>query len=429
MVAAGASVIAAGAGVVAAGAASGGASVGAVIAGSVVTIQACLTHWKSILRSFKGKRVLVIIDEFHHLADPIDNTSIDEESRVAEMQKWLRAIEPLYNAATYRLCMSGTLRRSEAGKKVPFVEYDDDKNAKIDIKYTRRMALDAHAIVPITAYCANGSAMWEEYTGQTHNVELNEAKTAAHIRRSRRILCNDRQYTWNLVQRAIQHWISYRNDKGYESRMIIVCNSQKMARAMAKKLREEKSLSVALAISDNPTGQAELARFRDSGMCHILVTVDMACEGLDVPDCTHLVCLSTKRTTVWLEQTLARVVRPNRACKLPIENQEAFVFVPDDPHMSKFLDTMLDDQRETYQEKHAGAVRGEGPKPYLRFNVLETETLEETVREAGEGIVSQTELDTFEALYADFPSMKTATLAEKRKAIRMLGLLKNEAAE
>lgn len=403
-----------------------------VIAGSVMTIQACLLNWKSILKSFKGRRVLVIIDEFHHLADPIDDTELDEDARVEQMQKWLKAIEPLYNTAAYRLCMSGTLRRSEAGKKVPFVEYDEDRIAKVDIKYTRRMALAAipPAIIPITAFCANGRAQWEEYTGKTHNVELNEAKTEAHVRRSRRILCNDRDYTWKLVLQAIEHWTWYRNATGYESRMIIVCNRQNMASAIAKRLRQEKSLSVALATSDNPTGQGELARFRDSGMCHILVTVDMACEGLDVPDCTHMVCLSTKRTRVWLEQTLARIVRPNRSCSLPIESQEAFVFVPDDPPMARFLDSILEEQGETYTEKEKRVSRGgAGAKPWLGFTVIDTDKLEDTVRDVGEGVVSEEELAVIARACERFPFLKAVPLTEKRKLVRLMDLDKDQAAE
>jgi len=165
-------------------------------------------------------------------------------------------------------------------------------------------------------------------------------------------------------------------------------------------------------------------------MCHILVTVDMACEGLDVPDCTHMVCLSTKRTRVWLEQTLARIVRPNRSCSLPIESQEAFVFVPDDPPMARFLDSILEEQGETYTEKEKRVSRGgAGAKPWLGFTVIDTDKLEDTVRDVGEGVVSEEELAVIARACERFPFLKAVPLTEKRKLVRLMDLDKDQAAE
>lgn len=296
-------------------------------------------------------RYLLILDEPHHLKD-------DD----AENGSWVRPIDDLVGNAEHTLLMTGTIERHDK-KLIPYIEYEDDgviKLPKKDILYSRFEALLEEAIVQSEFVYEKGWAKFEDDDG-IHNVEISQA-TDAEVSQVIQTFLGKTEFRDRLLMRGLEHWVNQR--KTYKSRCIVVCASQDMARAVSKQISElHPKCEVALAISDDPRSDKVIKAFRRGQFGHVLVTVGMAYEGLDVPDCKHMICLTDARSIPWLEQAFARVTRVDYkaiAAGIPYSEQKAFIFVPDDPKMRtvvSYLETEEDrgirikKEREEQEEK------------------------------------------------------------------------------
>jgi superfamily II DNA or RNA helicase len=312
--------------------------------GVVTTYQANIRNVKRLLKRFSGKRVLLILDEPHHLSD-------------ADKAQWKLAVAPLFEMARHVLLMTGTINRHDE-TRIAFVPYGADDKPIVHISYSRREALIEHAILRVSVkLCDSSTKYWHKY--QKHSVELSAA-TKDQQSRALDAALEDPQYREHVLEDAVREWQEYRQ-RMYGSRAIVICHTQGHARAAASFLRTRFGLRSTLAISSEPDASDGLRRFRersgDAG--DVLVTCQMAYEGLDVPDCTHLVCLTNIRSAPWLDQALARVTRVNHGCSLPWSQQIAFIYVPKDPEMTSYLDAALDDQQLLAvgedEGEHAGA--------------------------------------------------------------------------
>ena len=296
---------------------------GNVAAGVVATCQTICVDGAKAARWVGSLRTLVILDEGHHLAE---NGLADTES---DEGAWTPHMQRVVDAAAWVLDMSGTPVR-HAGGRIAFLSYDETTKTPIfDVKYTRRDAIAEHAVLPIEFRRLDGVAKYQ-HLSRDHEVEISKAtgKAAKHALRS--AMDEGSDYRDDAVMEAMRHWKAYRTS-AYASRVIIVADTQKAARHYATLVRREFHVDVALAISDDKDSPRRIQRFREHPEeFHVLVTVGMAHEGLDVPDCTHLICLTRYRSRPWLEQAFARVTRFNAKCGLPWSEQIAYIFVPDD---------------------------------------------------------------------------------------------------
>jgi superfamily II DNA or RNA helicase len=371
--------------------------------GYVTTYQAVSQNAKRHLRRMKGSRMLLVLDEPHHLSD-------------AEHAAWKQAVEPLVTAAEFVVLMSGTLRRDD-GSKIAFVPYDEEtRQAQVDVRYTRRDALDEHAILPVAFKLCDGESVYE-HLHQSHATTLSGASKKEEGRALKTALLSE-EYRTRVIDEAMGDFLGYRATV-YKSRAIVLCHSQAVARQVARQIRETHKLEVSLAISDEKKSQRTIRRFREGHEGDVLVTVGMAYEGLDVPDCTHLVCLTDIRSEPWLEQAFARVTRVDHACGLAWGQQLAFIYVPDDPRMRAFLDTILNDQEESFRDQKPsdaiGARKG--------FNTFRPSGAEPT--QIGfatlEGRMSDQDNRALEKLGQVFPKTSHWPLPERLQMIAALG--------
>lgn len=363
------------------------------VAGYVTTYQAIAAQPKRWAKRMRQGRWLLVLDEPHHLATVADLSTGDDPA-------WSAAIRPLYELATYSLLMSGTLRRHDK-QPIPFVEYDDDRKPKADIVYRRKDALEEHAILPVTFTFMDGDVAWER-RGRTHSVTLSEAKLKQLGDAVRTALGED-GYRDRWLDRwlidALSEWMGYRATV-YKSRAIVICHNQSAARVVAAAIREAFPVDVTLAISDEPRAQKALKAFRDRRDGDVLVTVGMAYEGLDVPDCTHLVCLSNVMSEPWLEQAFARVTRFNDKCGRDWSQQHAAVYVLDHPKMRAFVSDMNAEQDEAFRERGAG--KPFAPHGRSSYRSLEGEAGAATIGIAGR-VFNANENAAIERVKRDLP--------------------------
>lgn len=299
--------------------------------GYVTTYQAVAANPKRHLRRMKKVATLLILDEPHHI-------SAFGES------KWREAVEPLVREARFVLLMSGTLYRQDK-TPIAFVRYTDDGLPIKDIEYSRRDGLNERAILPIDVQFCDGDAKYW-YGRQEHTKKLSLAR-GNHEVQARRTLLWAPEYRDKIMFDALADWTAYREAHGHKSKAIVICADQKTARNCAAAIRRQMpGVRAILAISDEKDSVRNIERFRHGVDGDVLVTCQMAYEGLDVPSATHLVYLHVIRSDPWMDQALNRVTRPDPASPIPVDEQCAFVYVPNDDTIKTFIDKALDDQSE-----------------------------------------------------------------------------------
>jgi superfamily II DNA or RNA helicase len=334
--------------------------------GYTTNYQAIAARPELHLAAVRTGRTLVILDEPHHLAD----SGEDGNGRA-----WVAGVEPLVKHAVHTLLMTGTIERHD-GQRIPFLDYDtrDGRDyPRIDVAYSRQDALRECAVLPIEFVFQDGSARFLDAAGERSVVA--SAAREEDARKAIATLLSKTAYRDALLRLGLDAWLASVRAGAHPSRAIVICASQAMAKDVAVFVAQHRpGIHVALAISEDTGSQAAIDRFRRNVRGHVLVTVGMAYEGLDVPDCTHLICLTNIRSVPWLEQAFNRVTRVDpRAVEAGVayEQQRAFVYVPDDSLMRSVVEDMrADQQRGIELRERAGGgtgARGGGaaaPEPF-----------------------------------------------------------------
>ena len=330
--------------------------------GYVLTDATTIGSIKSLLRSLRGKRILLILDECHRLsvdpnakaasAEVLDLASTGKaRSRSDEAKQWQPKVDLLRSQATLTLMMSGTSWRHD-GRKMPYLEghYDADGNLMPDLSYLRKAALDDKATLPMIFDLTDGEVEFD-WLGKSFKMLLSQGTIDTRPKALRTFLSSLTTRN-DLIERAVTHWRQYRTER-YRSRMLVLCSTQQEARDVADYLTHHvKAGDVVTALGDEPDAARKLNRFRSMNEGDILVTVKMAFEGFDAPNITHVLVLSVERSITYLDQCLNRATRVNYSCGLPWEKQAAYIFAPNDAAMRQYVESILADQRHLESGVH-----------------------------------------------------------------------------
>lgn len=315
--------------------------------GFVTTYQAIGVDDKdSVLKELQSQRYILILDEFHHAE--------------ADDGSWTKALLPLYTAARYRILMTGTLERGD-GKKIAFARYQgmfpvllDDHKTRV-IEYTRRDALADRAIIPLRFIFSDGVATWEKSSGTQVKSKLS---TGDHQNASHALYTALRtEYALELLSKAVAHWRNHRTTKTRTATLLVVAANIEAAKKYTEFLAGQ-GLNAKIATSDDTQDAVKQIKALKTGRLDILITCQMAYEGLDVPSISHIVCLTNIRSAPWIEQMAARAVRIDPAGGA-YETQEAYVFAPDDLYIREITEKIEAEQvAPAYASKNGGNGNG-----------------------------------------------------------------------
>lgn len=351
------------------------------LGGYVTTYQAIAAAPELHLSEFQRHRYLIAIDELHHLPAVND---MDPMSPAADETAWSRAIAPLLECARVRLLMSGTLERADnrailwlpyraqdrvAGKK-RFRRIDFNAPGWAIVGYSRRQALAERAIIPVTFGAMDGEAEWRPWKEGSAPLPAKPVPISAEPELAKYALYTAfrTEFATGMLREAFDACRAHRSRRrldlglppGVDGRglgkLLVVASDQDVARRYMDRIaswvpRGDNARAVRLAISDMRDAQEAVAAFRLRPDPSILVTVALAYEGLDIPEITHIACLTHIRSRPWLEQMIARATRvdPNGGA---YEHQSATVYHPDDLMFRRFRHSI-----ETEQGTRA-ALRG-----------------------------------------------------------------------
>lgn len=274
------------------------------------------------------KRYIVVLDEFHH---------------VGKDSNWHQALAEIMEAAAFRVLMTGTLERGD-GKPIAFLPYHRAANGGYEpdlaatawktIRYSRTDALMEQAIISMKFSFHDGQAEWLTAEGRHRtaksiaNVKVEDVGAALYT-------ALKTEYAKELLAMAVDHWLKWKQQIRTSKLLVVTANIENAKQTVAF-MRRLTNKPVDIATShDSLEAQRAIKRFKSHSL-DILVTIAMAYEGLDVPQVTHIACLTHIRSKPWIEQMIARAVRIDRA--YPYHVQTAFVFTPDDPLMRTIVE-------------------------------------------------------------------------------------------
>lgn len=267
---------------------------------------------------FKQKRMVLVLDEPHHV----------EENGI-----WHKALQPIVDNAAYLVLMTGTLERGD-GKRIAFISYDKEgkvlkprlqaNETRAVIEYSRRDALAEKAIIPLRFHLSDGNAEWIDKDGVKRASGI--SKAPKNISSQALFTAISTGFADELLETALVHW---QKIKKYNTmaKLLVVTANYELASKTARKLKSMGLNSEIATSHESEQAQKAIKHFK-AGTIDILVTIAIAYEGLDVPDITHIACLTNIRSTPWIEQMVARAVRPQRG--IPYGSQVGYIFAPDD---------------------------------------------------------------------------------------------------
>jgi len=324
------------------------------LAGYVTTYQAVGVDPECHAREFRNHKYILFLDEFHH---------------IGEGSEWHRAIKPLVDSAAIVVFASGTLSRGD-GNKIAFLGYVGGEpflggltNRRV-IQYSRSAALADGAIMPVQFELVDGEAEWEEMDGHKNTSALSGDESAKALFTALRT-----EFADHLINMSLREFTEMAIHDYREAKMLVVAPNIEIAKAYYDYLAQ-RGHKVRIATSeDTPQARKNIQDFKH-GVYHILVTVAMAYEGLNVPQISVICCLTHIRSVPWLEQCFARA---NRIAPL---KERAVIFAPADWAFRKVV-RMIEQERlvplsnpDNQQELIQGSNEDEGegngdPRPWI----------------------------------------------------------------
>ena len=260
--------------------------------GYITTYQAVGANPMCHAAEFRKHKYILILDEFHHIAEGSD---------------WGKAIEPLVNSSIIAIKLSGTLSRGD-GNKIAFLDYinnsPDLRNAQTRrvVSYSRSEAISDRAILPVRFNLVDGLSTWEEPDGHKNTSALSGGESAKALFTALRTEFADHLLSVSMGE-YVEMSYHYR-----EAKLLVVAPNIKIAKKYYDWLAM-RGHKVRIATSDDTPQARQNLRDYKRGVYHILVTVAMAYEGLNVPEISVVCCLTHIRSVPWLEQCFARANR------------------------------------------------------------------------------------------------------------------------
>jgi superfamily II DNA or RNA helicase len=277
------------------------------LSGYVTTYQAVGIDPGCHERELRKHKYILYLDEFHH---------------IAEGSQWHEAIKPLVDSAAIVVFASGTLSRGD-GSRIAFLGYVHGEpflgnlTTRRVIQYSRNEAIGDRAIMPIQFELVDGEAEWEEMDGHKNSSALSGEESEKAFFTALRT-----EYADHLLEAALRELAEISRNY-HEAKLLVVAPDIDIAKAYYDYLALHGHRVRIATSEDTPQARRNIQDYK-RGVYHILVTVAMAYEGLNVPEISVICCLTHIRSVPWLEQCFAR------ANRIAFMKEKAVVYAPAD---------------------------------------------------------------------------------------------------
>lgn len=288
--------------------------------GIVTTYQQIATAADEIRSVVAGG--MAILDEVHHAGDDL---------------AWGDGITRAFEPAARRLALSGTPFRSDTAA-IPFLRYVGYQVVP-DIEYGYAEALgDGRVVRPVYFPRFGGHMEWMAPDGAELAATFDDPLP--------RQLANQRlRAALSLEGEWLPAVLSHANTQLQKIRVgqpeaggLVIAIDQDHAHGIARLLRDRFRQRATVAVSEDPEASDKIARFAQSHDPWI-VAVRMVSEGVDIPRLRVGVHATTTTTELFFRQAVGRIVRYTGG------RGRAYMFVPDDPRLRYFADSIAEARR------------------------------------------------------------------------------------
>ncbi len=303
-------------------------------------------------RATTGKPTLLIADEPHHMG---------------ELAAWGRSTTAAFEAARFRLLLSGTPFRSDS-TPIPWVEYDEDGVSRADYAYGYTDALLDGVCRPVTFHTYGGDMEWMS-DGRRRKADFSVALPAAEAaRRLRTALEPDGDWVDHVLRDAHAELAALRAADHPDAGGLVVAIDKEHAERLAARLHRITGEPPAIVTSDAADASHRIARFA-AGSGSWLVSVLMVSEGVDLPRLRVGVYATSARTELFFRQVVGRFIRRTPAPK----EQMSHLFLPSDPTLKRLAAQIEEERNHALTLEPAGepvAERADRTAPEEAFRAL-----------------------------------------------------------
>ena len=297
-----------------------------------------------LVDEFRRFRYILIMDEFHH---------------VQENSLWHKQIAPLFGFAKYRIMMTGTLERGD-GSMIAFTPYRghgktitpflQDGHDTAVIRYNRADALAEKAIIPLQFHLSDGSAEWEDNRGRTVKVSSMDKMNEEDANKALYTALKT-EYADHLLSTGIRHWQEHAAKYPGSKCVVVTSNIQEAKRHIANLSGLSRC---AIATSDDSAAALKVINKMKAGKLDVLVSVAMIYEGLNIPEISHIICLTRIRSVPWIDQCTARANRIS-PCGGQYDEQLGHIFAPADPLFKQTMAKIEAEQLPVMEERRSNS--------------------------------------------------------------------------
>ena len=258
----------------------------------IVVTYSQVSFAPSLYRLQAKKPTLVILDEIHHAGDEL---------------RWGNSAREAFEAADYRLALSGTPFRSD-NNPIPFVTYEVGRS-RADFEYSYANALADGVCRPAIFPSFEGEVKWLSHTGLLEDWSLLDLLSREkEAERWRATLQPEGGWLCGVLSEADQALSAMRAAGHVDAAGLIFAIDQEHARRIALVLRNISGTEPVIAISDDPSASEQIRGFA-TGRAKWIICVRMISEGVDIPRLRVGVFATNISTELFFRQAVGRFVR------------------------------------------------------------------------------------------------------------------------
>lgn len=305
--------------------------------GVVVTYQQVASNPLVFRRLMSQAETFVVFDEIHH---------------AGHKSGWGAALVEGFEAASRRLCVTGTPFRSD-NQRIPFVRYDVTGKSSADFSFSYADATRTRPQVCRDVYFNRygGEIRWEDDDGVQTHVLGDDADDRTNSKAMRSALSLESRWLPEVIELADQRLLSVRENEYPDAAGLVLARDRIHAMQIAGFMEKKTGERPIVVVSDNPDDDEPsqlIKRFAEGDhsddpfgrIPRWIVAVKMVSEGVDIPRLTVGVYATNYVTELFFRQAVGRLVRT------PDEVPEvaAYMFVPSHPKLIAFAEDIASER-------------------------------------------------------------------------------------
>lgn len=292
-----------------------------------------------------GCRLFVVFDEIHH--------ATDENVWGAAAERLARCAE---RAGGKILAMTGTPFRGD-GRRISFVEYDENDTAKADHRYVYRQAVTDNVCRPVQFITDDGVA---QYVRDEVEYEIRLSQTDNDLQRAdaaKTIFNAQSNWLRTVIDKADACLEEYRSWDA-DAAGLVICrpgtdqNDDRHLEQVAKLVREVTGDDPEIIRHDDPEADAKIERFR-RGTARWICAVRKISEGVDVKRLRVELIANCPTTELLFRQLVGRVLRVDDEDR----PGDATVFIAKFPQLSEWAARLSDDAKAGLKDREDATAR------------------------------------------------------------------------